>query len=549
MEKKGAAAAAVAVPPSEKRESHGTSREQARRSAGDEIAEDFISRLPDAVLGTIISLLPTKEGGRTQALSRRWRPLWLCAPLNLEVCTGAPDYPAPASSIPPSAVSEIISRHPGPTRRFSFPGLRAGEFDAELESWFRSRALVNLQELEISYASQTIRPLPLFVLRSASTLLALKISNCDFCQEIVPAMNFPVLKQLSLENVSIAGEVFHGLLSCCSALESLVMCEVRSDRSSPSTWLTRRLLPVSVLSSASTILAAKITNCDFSRESVPSMVFPLLKQLSLINVSIPGDVLQGLLLGCHALESLFMSKVRTASRLHDSSPTLKISSPTLRSICLTRRSYGITELVIEDAPRLERLLVPYSDRDDCVTIRVIRAPKLEILGPIPFRTPKQEISCDSPDFSKFRIFQGMTPVSLANSMCTVKVLALRSSGTELHAVLNVLRWFPCVEKLTVIFYEHNEMDKINEPQYDPLHPIECVETHLKKVVFKSYVGYENQLDFARFFVLNAKVLQKMEFEGCYDDINNMASFLNEKLQVENRASRDAEFEFKNNSVR
>jgi hypothetical protein len=117
-----------------------------------------------------------------------------------------------------------------------------------------------------------------------------------------------------------------------------------------------------------------------------------------------------------------MSKVRTASCPHVRAPTLRITSPTLRSICLSRRSFGITELVIEDAPCLGRLLIPYSDQDDCVTIRVVKAPKLEILGPIPFRAPKHEVLCDSPDFSKFRIFQVATTTSIRHSLPCIWII-------------------------------------------------------------------------------------------------------------------------------
>jgi hypothetical protein len=97
------------------------------------------------------------------------------------------------------------------------------------------------------------------------------------------------------------------------------------------------------------------------------------------------------------------------------------------------------------------------------------------------------------------------------------------------------------------FYKHHEMDKKNEAWHDPLFPIECLQTYLRKVVFKSYVGYdEQQVGFARFFVLNARVLNKMEFEGYGDYNNESVARQRVLLQVENRASRDAQFEFRSN---
>ncbi|CAM0947455.1 unnamed protein product [Alopecurus aequalis] len=436
MEKEAAASA----PALDKIESNGAERKRARSGDCDQIADDLISGLPDAILGTIISLLPTKDGGRTQALSRRWRHLWRSAPLNLEVRSCFTVF-LPTGNVLPSAASKIISQHPGPARRFYFRAL--ANFDDAVESWFNSRALANLQELDVNYMHRYRRNCLLqSTLRSASTLLVAKISNCNFRRQILPSMNFPLLKQLSLVNVSISEDVFHDLLS-----------------------------------------------------------------------------------GCLALESLYMSEIRAGYRL------LRVSSRTLRSIGFV--DISVKKLVIEDAPRLQRLLTPHYDQEDfCVTIRVISAPKLEIFGPY------------EPDFPKLRIFQGMSRVSSTNSMCTLKVLALKSSGCELHTVLNTIRGFSCLEMLYVIFDQYYEMDKESELQYDPLHPIECLQTHLKKVVFKSYEGYDQQVDFARFFVLNARVLSKMEFEGYGDCNNESVAYQHRLLQVENRASRDAKFEFR-----
>ena len=83
------------------------------------------------------------------------------------------------------------------------------------------------------------------------------------------------------------------------------------------------------------------------------------------------------------------------------------------------------------------------------------------------------------------------------------------------------------------------------PHYDRPHPMECLQTHLKEVVLKYFNGYEQQIDFARFFVLNAKVLNKIEFHVREDHYNNeFVARQHTLLQAKDSASPDAQFEFR-----
>jgi hypothetical protein len=192
--------------------------------------EDLISRLPNAVLGTVISLLPIKDGARTTVLSSRWRPLWRsAAPLNLDagiaLCADALRRA--------SVVSTILSVHPGPARRFHFPSIcLANDADghAELYRWFHSPALTNLEDLDISYDHWNPGyPLPpSALLRFASTLLAAKIGYWRFPNEIAvaPALSFPLLKRLTLWCVSISPDAFRVVVSACHSLESLLLWDI-----------------------------------------------------------------------------------------------------------------------------------------------------------------------------------------------------------------------------------------------------------------------------------------------------------------------------------
>ena len=79
--------------------------------------------------------------------------------------------------------------------------------------------------------------------------------------------------------------------------------------------------------------------------------------------------------------------------------------------------------------------------------------------------------------------------------------------------------------------------------YNPLEPIECLELHLKKVVVNDYCGMRSDVDFAKFFVLNAKVLKEMYF-GVVSSCNDkwMAN-QRKQIQLDNKASPGARFAF------
>jgi len=194
--------------------------------------EDLISRLPDGVLGDIVSLLPTRDAARMQVLSPRWRPIWRTAPLNLDIRGYIVAGGVRGVRVSAGKISRILSEHDGPRRRFCAPlecffdlgGCYAGTLDA----WLRSPALAGLQELEFHLGLSRWRatpppPLPAPVHRFASTLRVASFSGCAFPDGNGGALRLPVLQKLSLLDVSISEATQHALLASCAVLESLLL--------------------------------------------------------------------------------------------------------------------------------------------------------------------------------------------------------------------------------------------------------------------------------------------------------------------------------------
>ncbi|CAN6178545.1 unnamed protein product [Urochloa humidicola] len=392
---------------------------------------DHISGLPDAILGEIISLLPTKAGVRTQVLSSRWRNLWLSAPLNIDLVSLPGD-----AQVQASIISKILASHQAPARRFS---MRVDHGAATVDAWLRSPALNNLQELELhGFPVRTWPSVPAFTFRFSATLQVVTISFCRLLDSMVEKIHFPQVRQLELDRVKISDGALHIIIAGCPSLEHLL----------------------------------------FS--------------------------------GCIGLVCP------------------RINSPSVRSICMTRG-----KLIIEDAPSLVMLidlaLPGWSN------VSVVSAPRLETLGYLSYGDNDSKLV-----FGK-TIIQNLCAVSFATVVYSVKVLAISTYDLSLDEVVNLMRCFPCLEKLYIVPCISTNKNLWRRKHRDF---IRCSEIRLKTIVIKCYYGTKSQVNFASFFVLNANMLELMRFE-CQED-NDDPMFIAKQhrlLEVEKRASSGAQFCF------
>ncbi|CAN6165833.1 unnamed protein product [Urochloa humidicola] len=409
---------------------------------------DRISGLPDAILGDIISLLPTKDGVRTQVLASRWRHLWLAAPLNLD----SDGFPAEDDDAYAGAVSRILSAHGGPGRRFRVSAHLIHRRPDTVDAWLRSPALDNLQEIDFCHryldpGVEEPSPPPASISRFSGSLRVVTLGKCHIPDALAGTLLFPQLKQLGIEKVHISEGALHSLISSCPALE-----------------------------------------CLFVNESFG--------------------------FSC-----------------------LRINSSSLRSIGVgAQRYYGpeprLQELIIEDAPCLEKLLYAegFGSR-----LSVVSAPKLATLG------------CPTDSRGDSRIlfgtteFQELNAVSLATVMHSVKILAVNLWIFDLDKVIGLMKCFPCLEKLYMKSC-NSAFENFWRRKYRLL--LKSLDIRLKTVELEHYRGINGQVQFASFFVMNARELEVLRLVVKTKNYNDrFFAQQHMMLQMEKRASRGARLDF------
>jgi hypothetical protein len=98
-------------------------------------------------------------------------------------------------------------------------------------------------------------------------------------------------------------------------------------------------------------------------------------------------------------------------------------------------------------------------------------------------------------------------------MRTVKVLALRLEYLDLDIVINFMKCFPCLEKLYIKTYL---MDDENTRLHNSKDHVECLDLHLKKLRISYYHGTSSHVEFAKFFLSNARALESLVLDVQHD---------------------------------
>ncbi|TVU11951.1 hypothetical protein EJB05_45563, partial [Eragrostis curvula] len=272
------------------------------------------------------------------------------------------------------------------------------------------------------------------------------------------------------------------------------------------------LLPASAFRFSATLRVITISECHISDGAVEGLSFPQLRHLGLVGVMISEGSLQSIIDGSPVLECLLLS---CSFGFH----SIRINSPTLVSIGLCLYVDSVS-FVIEDAPLLERLF--QFDRlieTKHTYVSVISAPRLETLGCL-----SDYISQSKYAFGT-TILQDLWIVSFTTEVRSVKTLAINMRKLSLDTTSSLAGGQNLWRR------KHGRH-------------VRSLDIRLKTIVLKNYRGIKSQVSFANFFVLNAKMLELMRFEGKRCNDSQFIAKQQSLLVLAERASTGAQFRFK-----
>ncbi|CAN6350112.1 unnamed protein product [Urochloa humidicola] len=226
--------------------------------------------------------------------------------------------------------------------------------------------------------------------------------------------------------------------------------------------------------------------------------FPDLRELGLFHSLVPNQEFDALLANCPKLEVLsLVLSYNDPSRLRVTSNSLKI---------VVDWTSSFDEVVVEDAPSLERLL--FQSIGKRRPVKINGAPRLEVLGVLDLDLHMLEIGGTV-------IKAGMN-VSASNMVPSLKILAVKvqfACNREAKMLPTLLKCFPHLETLHIMPIPSKSPDSQHDLRFwEHLGPCQCLESHLETViVYGSSVSEGHGTGFIRYIMRDGKALKTLAF--------------------------------------
>ncbi|ERN05587.1 hypothetical protein AMTR_s00007p00268900 [Amborella trichopoda] len=191
---------------------------------------DRFSSLPDNILNSILSYLPTKEAVRTSVLSNRWKYMWtgiLVLDFDENCFCGKGENSRKREKMV-GIVNRVLKLHFGHVERFKLV-FYPGKFKSHISRCLQFLQTSGVQELDLdfrgesqeAYAGYGWYELPSCIYDLGS-LLVLNLKNCTMGVPL-EFKGLKSLKTLCLSDVYISGEQLSILVSKCEVLQNLTV--------------------------------------------------------------------------------------------------------------------------------------------------------------------------------------------------------------------------------------------------------------------------------------------------------------------------------------
>ncbi|CAL4948914.1 unnamed protein product [Urochloa decumbens] len=256
-------------------------------------------------------------------------------------------------------------------------------------------------------------------------------------------------------------------------------------------------------------------------------------------------------LGCVAMEDrdydfiLARSPVLQTLLIYTSKRHVNLRIISRRLRCVQLCMSIVHDVSVVDGPCLQRLLLWEASEPSpragskkiCTRIKFGHAPKLRSVGYLVPGVHVLEVGNT--------IIKVDTKASPRTILPSVRILALKvhfEVRNEAKMIPSFLKCFPNIETLHIKSEKSYEpAGKLNQKFWQEASGIECVQSHIRDMVFHEYSGERSQLAFLKFILENAQMLREMVVvfvQGMLSSGDNAAAKLMKDLSSVKEASKN-----------